>query len=498
MKKTFIKIMSFILAFVMLVSSSSIALAKEKVDPVILIHGLGAVSLYENADTADQKEIENLGLGAIGDIISKLLGRPELLYQVVKMLDPACPVSEDKLIAELARLVSNTNLNCDKNGNIPAGQGISTFYYDSLANHKNYWQNATTNEPAIARQLCATVGAKNVYLFKYDWRQDVCQTAKKLNDYVKSVKKQTGASKVTLVGCSLGGSVLSAYIDAYKNNKDVRRCVFVNAAFQGVDVASAYARDLAIDSKSVISYIKGLKPALYGGKYSTLLSIGLGVADVRIKYAADYLNKFLKKKSNVDKLYTQVLKGWIGNIPSLWECIPYDSFDKAVKEMSAIGFLDKSSGLYTKITNYHKVQGRLAQNLKAIKKQGVEVAIIADYGVAGIPVTSRWKNQTDILIDTKRASAGATTAAFGKKLSAKNKYVSSDKLINAKTCILPDNTWFIKNMQHMAFEYGSQATVLLANIACGNVKCNISAVKKKYKYNQFVKADSAQNLSNKL
>ncbi len=498
MKKRLIKILSFVLTLILVLSSISVAFAKEEANPVILIHGLGAVSVYENVGTADEKEIENLGIGPIGDVLSNLITEPELLFQIVRMLDPNRPVSESKLINELKKLVSNSKLNCDKDGNIPKGQGISYFYTDSLANHKNYWQDATANEPGIARQLVKTVGAKNVFLFKYDWRQDVCLTAKQLNDYVKSVKSQTGAKKVTLVGCSLGGSVLSAYIDEFKNEKDVKRCVFVNPAFEGVDVARAFAKDLKINANDLITYVKNLQDVLYGGKYSTLIRIGLAVGDVRIKYAGNYLNKFLKSEKNVNLLYTEVLKDWIGNIPALWECIPYDSYDKAVKEMSAIGFLDKSSGLYKKIKKYHGVQGRLKSNLKAIKKMGVEVAIFADYGTYGIPVTSKWQNQTDILIDTKHASAGATTAKVGKKLSAKGKYVSADKAINAKTCVLPDNTWFIKNKQHMAFEYGSQAARLLANIACGKVGCNINAVKKKYGYNQFVKADSQQHLSNKL
>lgn len=498
MKKHFIKVLSFVLTLVMILSTVTIAFAKDSTDPVILVHGLGAVSVYEDASQPTRREIENLGIGPIGDVATKLLREPELLFQVIKMLDPAKKVSEDKLIKEIAKLVSNSKLNCTKDGNIPAGQGIGSFYTDSLANHKDYWENATANEPAIARQLCKTAGAKNVYLFKYDWRQDICKTADDLNQYIKDVKKKTGAKKVTVVGCSLGGSVLAAYLDKYMNNNDVKRCLFVNPAFQGVDVARAYAKDLAIDSKTVIAYLNNLKTTLYGGQYKTLIQIGLAVGDVRIKYAADYLNKFLKNKNNVNRLYNEVLKDWIGNIPSLWECIPYDSYDKAVKEMSAIGFLDKSSGLYKKISNYHKVQGRLKSNLKKAKKKGIEIAIFADYGTMGIPVTSKAKNQTDILIDTKYASAGATTAKVGSKLSASGKYVSSDKAINAKTCALPDNTWFIKNKQHMAFAADSKATKLLANIACGKVKCNVSAVKKKYGYNQFVKADQAQNLSNKL
>ena len=167
--------------------------------------------------------------------------------------------------------------------------------------------------------------------------------------------------------------------------------------------------------------------------------------------------------------------------------------------MSAIGVLDKSSGVYKKITHYHGVQGRFRKNIKAVKKNGAEVAIIANYGEPGIPVTSKANNHIDGLIDTKYASGGATVAAFGKKLKgkkAKGKYVSGDKIINAKTCVLPENTWFIKNLQHMQFRSDTQATKFIAKLACGKSKLNLKAVKKNYKRTQFIKADADQNLKN--
>ena len=164
----------------------------------------------------------------------------------------------------------------------------------------------------------------------------------------------------------------------------------------------------------------------------------------------------------------------------------YNSYNAAVKKMSKMGFLNKKSGLYKKIKRYHGVQGRFNKNIKKLRKSGVQVAIFASYGTMGIPITSKVNNQTDALIDTKYASAGATVANYGKKLKAKGKYVSPDKAINAKTCALPNNTWFLREVQHMRFYYGSDATKLVANIACGKVKANISAVKKKYKKGQFL------------
>ena len=336
-------------------------------------------------------------------------------------------------------------------------------------------------------------------MFNYDWRQDICKTAKDLNSFIKTVKKQTKSKKVSLVGCSLGGAVLNAYIDAYKSQKDVKRYVFVNPAIMGVDVARAFALDIKFSKKGIVKYLKCMESAYDNGSSAALFRMIYALGDVRVGYAVDYLNEFVKDKKNVKKLFNEVIKPWIGNIPSLWECIPYDSYDKAVKEMSAFGFLDKSSGLYTKIKKYHGVQGRVKSNLKAVKKQGAEVAILASYGTMGIPATSKSSNQTDVLIDTKYASGGATVAAYGKKLTgkkAKGKYVSKDKAINAKTCALPDNTWFIKDVQHMRFNYNSDATKLVARLATGKVKSNISAVKKKYKWSQFVKETSDKKLKN--
>ena len=494
MKKMLKKLTCFMLTLVMVLSIATTAFAKTNVTPVILVHGLGANPVYENVGTENEAEIEMLGLG---NLVEGLLKNNEVLNEVVKMLDDECEPDVDKLIKGLSNIIGDDNvINCTVNGNVKKGQGVNNYWTTPLSKHKDYWQTADVAESAIARQLCQTIGAKNVYCFNYDWRQDVCYTAKQLNSYIKTVKKKTGAKKVSLVGCSLGGAVLSAYIDAYKNQKDVSRLVFANPAIGGVDVARAYALDLKINKKSVLAYLKCMETAFDGGSMQGVFKAVSVLGDKRVSQAADYLSKFVKNKKNVKKLYMQVVKPWIGNIPSLWECVPYNSYDKAVKEMSNMGFLDKSSGLYKKIKKYHGVQGRFNKNIKAVKKQGVQVAIFASYGTMGIPLTSKVNNQTDALIDTKYASAGATVADYGKKLKKSGKYVSRDKVIYAKTCALPDNTWFLNGVQHMRFYYNSDATKLLANIACGKVKANVKAVKKKYKKGQFLKEVTGRKLKN--
>ena len=497
MKRILKSITCITLAVLMAFTSASVAFAKEKVTPVILVHGLGANPVYENIGTENQKEIANLGLG--DDLVSTILGNDDLICEVLKMVEPKRKVNDKKLINALANLVKDSYINCTANGNVKKGQGVINYWTAPLSKHRSYYKDASVAESAIARQLCREVGAKNVYCFNYDWRQDVCKTAKDLNKYIKIIKKKTHSKKVSLVGCSLGGAVLSAYMDAYKSKKDVKRYVFVNPAIMGVDVARAFALDMTFSKKSIVNYLKCMETAYSNGDSVALFRLIYALGDVKIGYAANYLNGFVKNKKNVKALFTKVVKPWIGNIPSLWECIPYNSYDKAVKEMSKMGVLDKKSGVYKKIKKYHGVQGRIKKNLKAVKKNGASVAIIASYGTMGIPATSKKNNQTDVLIDTKYASAGATVASYGnvlKKKHQKGKFASPDKVINAKTCALPKNTWFLKDVQHMRFKYNSDATKLVARLATGKVKSNIYSVKKKYGISQFTKENKDSKLEN--
>ena len=419
--------------------------------------------------------------------------------EAVKLLTEEQEVNYTELFKSLGDFFRSSELNCNKNGNAPKGQGINNYWTTPLSKHKDYWQGATNAEKGIARQLCEMYGAKNVYAFNYDWRLDVRHTAKLLRKQIKAIKKKTGAKKVSLMGCSLGGAVMSAYIDEYKTKGDLDRLVFVNPAIQGVEVARLLRFDIRFSKKEVLAYLKHMETAYDGGSQSTLFKLVGALGDKKICTAVDNLNKIAKNKKLLKKLFLLTLKDWIGQIPAYWECVAYEDFNVCVKKMSKIGFLDKKSGLYKKIKAYHKVQGRFNKNIKYCKKHGVQVAILANYGTRGIPVTSKSKEQTDVLIDTKFASGGATVAKYGTKLKgkkAKGKYVSPDKEINAKTCVLPDNTWFTKNLLHIQYHYGTEATKLICNMVCGKFNLNLKAVKKKYGYKQFMKAGSNQEITN--
>lgn len=487
MKKKIISVLCIILVFVMTFNCASTAFAANNVTPVVMVHGMGAFGLYKNPNTPKEEKLADFD-------IASLLGDSGLLRQLLRVAT-GNDVKPQDIIDSLAYFMSPyEDIACDENGNSPDNIGIASYWEDSLANHRDWLECKNANEPAIYRQVCDKVGAKNVYAFNYDWRLDACENADKLNDFINTVKAKTGKSKVTLVGGSEGTVVASAYIDKYKNKNDIKKLVLINGAFCGVGVANAFKQDLYINEDVLMEYVEQFCLTYNGSDINTdFLSILISLLPGVVNSLCNYLNDVIDDKAVLSSVYNDVLKP-LGNIPVLWEFIPYDSFYSAVNKMSKIGFLDKNSGLYDKIVRYHNVQGRIESNLKSLKSKGVQIAIIANYGTPGIPITSGYKDQTDILIDTKYASAGATVADYGKKLNRSGKYVSEDKIIDASTCILPDNTWFIKSIQHMNFWYNTEANKFLANIITTDKVVSVQSMKKEFGYNQFLGTDNEQRI----
>jgi hypothetical protein len=87
--------------------------------------------------------------------------------------------------------------------------------------------------------------------------------------------------------------------------------------------------------------------------------------------------------------------------------------------------------------------------------------LVSHYNTHIAPVTPVSKNLTgDVTIETVGTSGGATTAPIGECFADDYKqakfpekdYMSPDWMIDASTCMFPDQTWFIKNMKHMEFD----------------------------------------------
>lgn len=498
------RILCFILTFCFITGAVTPAFAETQeargkdVTPVILVPGIGSSALYLNPNTDEQTSPVSIGGSFIGDVIKS---------NIIGSTLSACAgmnVNAEKYIEKLSFIITPfTALACDEDGNSADNIGIDCYWEEPLSNHLEYLDSRNTAEPAVAKGLCDAIGAENVYIFNYDFRLDVVDYAIQLSDFIDNVKAQKNCEKVTLVSASLGTCIVSTYIDMYKDKNDIKRTVFLDGAFQGVSMTRLFQKDFYLDTEVVFNFLNGLAQCYKGSAVDfETITKWINRFDGTAENLIDFL-KELSNEENIVNLYTEVLLPIIGNMPSLWECIPYDYFDDCVKAMTDIGWLQTDSGLYEKITRYHAIQGRLEQNLTELKNNGVEVAIVCGYGFPGMPCTSEYNNTTDMLIDTRYASAGAVTADYGDTIAqdvaekySDKQHLSADGMIYSGSCILPDQTWFCKYVQHMEFVYDTDVNRFVSTIATTDSPINVEAIKELTGYGQFTAVDNDYNLIN--
>ena len=87
-----------------------------------------------------------------------------------------------------------------------------------------------------------------------------------------------------------------------------------------------------------------------------------------------------------------------------------------------------------------------------------------------IPTCQSANNIADTFVSVTSSSFGATTGTIYEPLSDEyiaaqqekglGKYISPDKNIDASTCLLPDNTWFIKGVRHSEWTYAEDMLLM--------------------------------------
>lgn len=126
-----------------------------------------------------------------------------------------------------------------------------------------------------------------------------------------------------------------------------------------------------------------------------------------------------------------------------------------------------SKKLISRLDEYHyNVQCKAGEILNKAKKDGVKIMIVAGYNKQRTPLVESYMANSDATVDTKYASVGATVADLNSTLPdgyvQKNEagvhdHLSKDGVIDASTCLLPENTWFIKDMLHCKIHDGHKA-----------------------------------------
>ena len=459
--KTLKKILAVILCAVLVFSLSSVSFAAENAAPVIVVSGMASFPLYDG-ESGEQVFAPSAKaiMSVVGESIlplSKSLFSGDWDYFADKTFK--------KVYESLFEIVS-----CDEKGN--SRHNISApFFPLSVNNYSEILENENDeDEQGIAKALASKLGGENVYYFNYDWRLDPLETADALNAFVKSVKEAKNCEKVTLVSCSMGGIITNSYLYKYGSG-DISKIVYCLVASKGIDMVGAlFSNQLSINTDMLLERLFSFERGdIFTQTLISLLQTGVELTPELTKRVDEFVASFLS--ATTDRAYRDILSVSLASMPGMWSFCPDEYYEKAKKEMFPNG---ADEDFIKRIDEYHyNVQNKAETLMKSAKESGTTVYVTASYGYVGMPVTKSAWEQSDCLIETKNESFGATCALYGENLGKDYKaagtvckdgthtHLSTDGIVDASSCLFPEQTWFIKYMKHVGFKNNTEASELL-------------------------------------
>ncbi|MBR4767013.1 MAG: hypothetical protein IK085_09665 [Clostridia bacterium] len=348
--------------------------------------------------------------------------------------------------------------------------------------------NVTT--PGLNSPHGSRHGIDSDYYFDYDFRLDPYEHADRLYEFINRVKALTGHSTVKLKCSSMGGVVLSAYLDRYGYDgidTIICRC----CPFKGTAVAGeAFCGKVELNSTALTRYGEDAIPFMESesaddfieGSLYALLDIlkGAGIVDGLCALG----DKLIQDAGGI--VFDEALVPIFGTLPGIWAFVPEEYFDEAVKFMK----LPSEGGLHDKVFAYRNAMANIEANLTAAKNSGVKICIICGYNVQRTPLVTLWKSTSDGTVDTKYASLGATCGNVKEPLpdgyltGLQNRdYLSPDNMVDASTCALPECTWFVRDWLHCN---GNAGIDELFNLVMTEDEVSVRSFEN---YPQFLEAD---------
>lgn len=488
MKRTTHKLLALVLTLLLLLACVTPAFAAaEAPTPVIVISGMNSFPLY-----LDEVKEENQVWPPSGKAIAKL---------VIKSL----PSLAKSLITRDLNIFADANFEdvfdvifgavaCDEEGNSIHNIVYPTFplsaghYPDEILNSKE-----NEDEMGIVKGLVSAMGGDSVWFFNYDWRLDPMQDAKDLKAFIDSVKTQSGADRVTLVPCSMGGAVVDAYLSLYGSD-GIEKIIYTMVASKGIDlVGELFNGNVTLDLSVLTERLFNFKEGEWFAQ--AMLSLLKTVTD-----GTPGMNALVSRFANwvldtlSDRAYGEIFARSLVTMPGMWAFVPDSHYESAKAKLFPNGgnktFIDK-------IDAYHYgVQNNAETLLQAAKDNGTDLYVLAAYGFVGFPMTDLAYVQSDCLIETKNESFGATVAPYGKTLGdgytaagtvcadKTHQHLSTDGIVDASTCLLPEQTWFIKFNRHVGFPVGTETTDLMVWLVTAETPVD---VRSDARFPQFVK-----------
>jgi len=417
------------------------------------------------AASCNCKDIPRIGIPGIGDALCINAGTPE--QSDVSVADM------DGLTAELLPIIRDLTAALVLRSWDRAADAFITLAW-GLFGQLQVGLDCKSVQPITAKPSDDPANrdhkAKQNFNFKYDWRMDPWEIAKDLNDYIKQVKKATGHSKVALLPHSEGGVICMAYLARYGYG-DIGVFIPSMSAHNGLTmVGELFNLNVELGCDLALEYLRSYGNAAAPGGAMDLMAPAANL--LQTTGIAEWLIRVLGVLlENVqEKVFEEALVPLFVQWPALWAFVPHEYYESA--KTALLGSDPKFDTLRKTIDTMHYKAGAGYKAdeliLKAVKA-GVRVCIIASYGFPTQPFTANSDFDADGLIDTARESSGATTAGlwntfpdgYKQKVNDVHNHLSPDGKIDASTCLLPEQTWFIRSQIHFTGNTGRLRDAML-------------------------------------
>ena len=332
---------------------------------------------------------------------------------------------------------------------LPDGTSVN-----EISRRGQWWCGNNWTEETVLNSY--TPGQRIDVWYNFDWRGDPSLEADKLKDYIDLVKAKTGAEKVNLVAISGSGQIAMAYLAKYKQHyKDnLASAVFNISLHNGNSAFGQLALGEVRLDASALGYTQLFAmmdmPDLQNQLATTLKWLyESGVMDMVVN-AFNLFSAVMKSE-----LYNKYLIPYLFTLPNMWNYVPMEYYEKAKKAL----FADKPeyNDFLLRSDWYHNQVMAKSGEILQEAAETIKVAQWAGYNMPLMPFGKDTSVHSDSFVDTQYASNGATCAELGctfpfwykqRETCCGKNHISADRMIDASTCALPDQTWFSKNEYH--------------------------------------------------
>lgn len=328
------------------------------------------------------------------------------------------------------------------------------------------------------------VGEDNLYLYAFPLIGDPMESAKGLDEYIQKVKADKGVDKVNLATISLGGTIMTAYMEMKKDGDpntvdypDINRIINVVSCLDGTDVmGDFFLRNFNITDEFLFhEYVPMIMKESEGyGTLGYIINIALKIFPKQVVYTI------------LTAAVDGILDTLILNCPQFWAMLPTDRFEDAKVKYDYIWNEEEYAELAPKIDAFAEARANLKDNLQAFVNENPDNLVhniagydldysAQDYCFFAIMNSSSTTN-SDAIIDIDSTSLGDKEmyAPAGEMLPdeilfSDDARISPDGSINISKCLFPDNVWFFHGQHH---EVGRNDAVisLVGKLVTGEIK----------------------------